>query len=102
MVLGVQGCYCCEMAMRDMEVVSGSCESGNKEDQETSPTRTATVAVCFLDKLKALTPSNLFRKWKKAVSLLHGKSSCKSTDVVTAAVASAMCCRVFWGEFSGF
>lgn len=60
------------------------------------------LAVCLLDKLKALKPSNSSRKWKIAVNLPHGKRSSKSTDIVTAAVASAMCCRVFWGEFTGF
>ena len=35
-------------------------------------------------------------------NLPHGKRSSKSTDIVTAAVASAMCCRFFWEEFTGF
>ena len=74
------------MATRDMEAVSGSGESGNKEDQATSTTSTATASVSLLDRVKALKPSDLSRKQKIAVNLPHGKRLCKSINVATAAV----------------
>ena len=80
----------------------GSGESGNEEDRATSTTRTTIAAEHLLERLKVPKPSNLSRKRKIAGNLPRGKRLCKNTDAVTTAVASAMCCIFFWGEFIGF